>query len=198
GPERVVHVQLDPQRMAAYGLSLDALRAALTAANVVTQAGAVVADNVVTQVTAGTFLADADGVGELVVGVRDNRAIYLNDVAEVSAGADQPESYVWFGTGAAAPEIGLAHGIDAPAVTLAISKKPGTNAASIADAVIARVGDLQGTYIPDGVEATVTRNYGKTANDKARQLIQKLIFATTAVIVLVVVALGWREAVIVG
>src|SRR5690606_17324656 len=65
GPERVVHVKLDPQRMAAYGLSLDALRAALIASNVVTQAGAVVADNVVTQVTAGTFLADADDVAEL-------------------------------------------------------------------------------------------------------------------------------------
>src|SRR5690606_10227986 len=110
----------------------------------------------------------------------------------------QPESYVWFGSGAAGTSIGLPPHADAPAVTLAVSKKPGENAATIADAVIERVAELRGTYIPDGVEATVTRNYGRTANDKATQLIQQLIFATLSVIVLVVVTLGWREAVIVG
>ncbi len=197
-PDRVVHVRLDPQRMAAYGLSLDALRETLAASNVVTHAGAIVARNEYTPVTAGTFLASAEDVAELVVGVSDNRAVYLDDVADVAAGPDQPEQYVWFGTGSAAHAIGLDPGIDAPAVTLAVAKKPGTNAADIADAVITRVAELRGTYIPDGVAATVTRNYGQTANDKAGQLIQKLVFATASVIVLVLIALGWREAMIIG
>ena len=197
-PDRVVHVRLDPQRLAGYGLSLDALRESLLASNVVTQAGGIVAANAYTPVTAGTFLANAEDVAELVVGVVDGRAVYLDDVAEVVAGPDQPEQYVWFGTGAGAAERGLPPGVDAPAVTIAISKKPGENASDIADAVIERVEALRGTYVPDGVEATVTRNYGETANDKARTLIQKLIFATASVIVLVALALGWREAVIVG
>ena len=197
-PDRVVHVRLDPQRMAAYGLSLDALRQALTASNVVTHAGAIVADNQYTPVTAGMFLASSGDVAELVVGVSENQAIFLDDVADVVAGPDQPEQFAWFGTGEAAHAIGLEPGIDAPAVTLAVAKKPGTNAAEIADAVIERVAELRGTYIPDGVATTVTRNYGQTANDKARQLIQKLVFATASVIVLVVIALGWREAVIIG
>jgi len=197
-PERVVHVLLDPQRMAAHALSLDALRAALTASNVVTHAGAIVADNAYAPVTAGAFLANADDVAELVVGVSDGRPIYLDDVAEVVAGSDQPERYVWFGTGKAAAAKGLPPGIDAPAVTIAVAKKPGTNAAEIADAVIGRIAELRGTYIPEGIEATVTRNYGQTANDKAEQLIHKLIFATASVIVLVAVALGWREAIVVG
>src|SRR5690606_34911541 len=185
-------------RMAAYGLSLDALRQALAASNVVTNAGAIVAGNEYTPVTAGTFLANAGDVAELVVGVSENQAIFLDDVADVVAGPDQPEQFAWFGTGEAAHAIGLAPGIDAPAVTLAVAKKPGTNAAQIADAIIERVAELRGTYIPDGVATTVTRNYGQTANDKARQLIQKLVFATASVIVLVVIALGWREAVIIG
>ncbi len=45
---------------------------------------------------------------------------------------------------------------------------------------------------------TVTRNYGETAGDKAAKLIQKLIFATLSVVALVFVALGRREALIVG
>jgi len=194
-PDRVVHVRLDPQRMAGYGLSLDALRGALLASNVVTHAGGIVAGNAYTPVTAGNFLANAEDVAELVVGVVDGRAVYLDDIAEIVAGPDQPEQYVWFGTGAGAEAIGLRPGIDAPAVTIAIAKKPGENASDIADAVVERLDALRGTYIPDGVEATVTRYYGATANDMASTLIKNLIFATVSVIVLVAVVLCWDESV---
>ena len=52
--------------------------------------------------------------------------------------------------------------------------------------------------IPEGLQATVTRDYGQTAAEKANKLIQKLAFATASVILLVGLALGRREAVIVG
>ncbi|HVY66267.1 MAG TPA: efflux RND transporter permease subunit [Gammaproteobacteria bacterium] len=198
GPDNVVHVQLDPQRLAAYGLSIDRLHQSLAAANVVTQAGAIVAHDTATPVTAGTFLATADDVAELVVGVRDGRPIYLDDVADVAAGPDQPESYVRFGTGPGAGALGLPTDISAPAVTLAIAKKPGTNAVVIAGDIGDRLKSLRGVLIPEGVHATMTRNYGQTADDKARTLIGKLIFATSAVVLLVLLTLGWREAVVVG
>ena len=184
GPDNVVHVELDPQRLAAYGLSLESLRNALQASNVVSHAGSVVADNQSIPVTAGTFLANREDVAELVVGVIDGKPIHLNDVANVSAGADQPEQYVRFG--------------DAPAVTIAIAKKPGTNAARVSQQVIERIESLKGIAIPEGVEYTVTRDYGKTADDKAKKLIQKLAFATISVIFLIFVTLGWREAIVVG
>jgi multidrug efflux pump subunit AcrB len=184
GPDNVVHVELDPQRLAAYGLSLDALRYALQASNVVSQAGAVIADNQHVPVTAGTFLADRDSVAELVIGVIEGKAIHLSDVADISAGPDQPEKYVRFG--------------DAPAVTIAIAKKPGTNAARVSAQVIERLASLDGIVIPEGVEYTITRDYGKTADDKAKKLIQKLTFATISVIFLIYLTLGWREAVVVG
>ena len=72
------------------------------------------------------------------------------------------------------------------------------NAADVAESVIARAEALKGTVIPEGVEFTVTRNYGATATDKAQKLIGKLVFATGAVVLLVLFALGKREAVIVG
>ena len=184
GPDAVVHVQLDPQRLAAYGLSIDSLRNALQASNVVSHAGAIVADNNYVPVTAGTFLANRDDVAELVVGVIDGKAIYLEDVADVSVGPDQPEQYVRFG--------------DLPAVTIAIAKKPGTNAARMSKEVIERIESLKGIAIPEGVEYTVTRDYGKTADAKAKKLIQKLTFATISVIFLIFITLGWREAVVVG
>jgi multidrug efflux pump subunit AcrB len=184
GPDAVVHVQLDEQRLAAYGLSLDALRQALQASNVVAHAGSIVSANSDVPVTAGTFLTDRDDVAELVIGVVDGKAIYLEDVANVSAGPDQPEQYVRYG--------------DSPAVTIAVAKKPGTNAARMSKQVIERIESLKGIAIPEGVEYTVTRDYGKTADAKAKKLIQKLAFATVSVIFLIFITLGWREAVVVG
>ena len=83
-------------------------------------------------------------------------------------------------------------------MTLAITKKPGENAIAVADAVLARADAARNTLIPQGVALSVTRNYGATANDKAMKLIQKLIFATASVVALVALALGRREALIVG
>ena len=200
GTDQVVHVLLDPQRLAAYHIALDDLRGTLSAANVSHEARALVANDQEVLVRAGTLLSSAEDVASLVVGMRDGAPVYLRDVATVSRGPDQPEKYVWFGAGAAAKQKGIPAdaGGEFPAVTLAVAKKPGTNAVEIADHIIQRVNDLKGTFIPQGVEVTVTRNYGATANDKAMTLIFKLVFATVSVVVLVWLTLGMREAFIVG
>ena len=198
GSQEIVHVELDPQRVAGFGMTLDDLRQALTASNVVSHAGSLVYDNSEVPVQAGTFLSDREDVARLVVGMFEGRPVYLDDVATVRAHADQPDTYTWFATGPAAGEIGIDSVAYAPAVTIAIAKKPGTNATNIADAVVERLAQLEATLIPEGVNVTITRNYGKTADDKASKLIQKLSFATLSVILLTWFALGWREAIVVG
>ena len=198
GPDETVHVTLDPQRLAGYGLTLTELAGALQAANVAVQAGSLVVNGADVPVQAGEFLANRDEVAGLVVAVHDGRPVYLQDVATVSEGPDQPERYVSFGTGPAAAKKGIDPSGTSPAVTIAISKKPGENAIDVTRSVLERVELLRGTFIPDGVEVTVTRDYGVTANDKAQKLIQKLAFATASVVLLVWLTVGWREAIVVG
>ena len=195
-PANVVSVQLDAQRLAGYGLTVPDLAAALRAANVVQQAGATVGGGRLTPVQVGEFLADRDAVAGLVVGAFGGKPVYLEDVADVEIAPEQPASHAWFGTGAAAdPQQAVQR---AEAVTIAVSKKPGENAIDVASQVLQRVEYMKGTYVPDDIEVTVTRNYGVTANDKATKLIQKLMFATLSVVLLVVVAMGRREALVVG
>jgi len=198
GPDRVVHVELDAQSLAGYGIALADLREALGAANVSHNAGDIVVDNQAIQLQAGAFLSSVEEVAGLILSVDDGKPVYLRDVARVSEGPDVPERYVQFGVGPAGAEKGLQPGMRQPAITLAVSKKPGENAVDVADDVIQRFEQLRGTFIPDGVRTTVTRNYGATAADKARTLITKLAFATSSVILLVLLTLGWRDAVIVG
>ena len=197
-PDRAVLVRFDPAQLAGHGLALADLRRSLQAANASSDAGALVGDNREIPVQAGGFLVDPAELGSLVVGLHQGAPVYLADVAEVTSGSDQPVRYVWLGTGPAARANGIAAEGEFPAVTLAIAKKPGENAVLIAEQILERVEQLKGTVIPEGVNITVTRNYGVTANDKALTLITKLIFATALVIVLVWLALGWREASIVG
>ena len=194
-PDRVVSVTLDAARLASYGLAVDDLGNALRYSNVVQQAGERVGGNAAVPVTAGRFLASAEEVADLVVGMRDGRPLLLSDVASVRDGGDLAARYAWHGapTGRDGPKAGIA-----PAVTIAIAKKPGSNASDITRAATARLEQLRGELIPDGINATVTRDYGATASDKASKLIQKLAFATLSVVLLVLFALGWREAIVVG
>jgi multidrug efflux pump subunit AcrB len=198
GPRHVVRVLMDPERMAAFGISAQDLAGALQVANASQPAGTLTRDNREVLVQTGTYLASAADVKQLVVGVDQGRPIFVSDIARVEDGPDLPVRYVWFGTGPEAARKGVAQQGEYPAVTIAVSKKPGENAVDVAARVTRRMELLKGTVIPDGVNVTVTRNYGETANDKAMKLIQKLIFATLSVVALVFAALGRREALIVG
>lgn len=197
GPDHVVHVRFKPETLAAHNLSVDDLRDSLQASNFSRDAGQLYHDDEEILIQAGDFITEPEAFASLVVGMHEDRPVYLSDVAEVVQGPAYATEHVRFAHGAAAGDrarLGDSH----PAVTVAIAKQPGTNAPDIADALVERLEQLRGTYIPDGIETTITRNYGQTADDKANTLIQKLILATASVVILVWIALGWREAFIVG
>ena len=196
--KRVMHVLIDSAKLAGYNIALDDLRNSLRASSAATDAVSLVDNNEEIQVVSGTFLSNEDDVSDLVVGVFKGKPVFLRDVATVRQGADSADSYVSFGTTKGAEHIGLKPGITSPAVTIAIAKQPSINAVDVSDNVIKRIEQLKGTFIPDGVKVSVTRNYGATAKAKSDKLINKLIIETIAVAILIWIALGIREAFIVG
>jgi multidrug efflux pump subunit AcrB len=212
GPGRSIQVELSPGRMRERGVDALSLQKTLAAANFGMPAGAVLdtakasGTSQSLDVEAGEFLRNADDVGDLVVGISQGKPVFLRDVARISEGAQQAHRYVWFTPGAASAAAGAPDNATAyagvaqsyPAVTLQVTKKPGENAVDVSRAVRDRLDALRNTVIPANVQATVTRDYGETAAEKANKLIQKLAFATGSVILLVGFALGRREALIVG
>ena len=197
GPGHVLRVLMDPGRMNGFGVTPQDLKGALLLANASQPSGTLTAAGQEVLVQTGTYIASADDVKRLVVGVSGGKPVTVADVARVVDGPDQPSRFVWHGLGKGS--VGAeAAGERFPAVTLSISKKPGENAADVANGVIRRMDALKGSVVPEGVEVSVTRNYGATATEKADKLIGKLVFATSAVVLLVLLALGRREAVIVG
>ncbi|MGW8285255.1 MAG: efflux RND transporter permease subunit [Candidatus Deferrimicrobiaceae bacterium] len=195
GRVRQVRVMLDPARMAARDVAPEILARMLTAANRQLQSGSFSSGNREFLVETGAFLHTAEEVGRVVVGVSDGRPVYLRDVAQIVDGPEEPADYVLFGLGPAAQGKALA---PVPAVTLSIAKRKGTNAIAIADKVIAKVEEIRGRTIPDGVALTVTRNYGETAEEKSNELLLHMLIAIVSVSVLILFALGLREAGIVA
>jgi len=197
-PDRVVHLVLDPQKMSANNIAINDLRMALQTANFSTNSGSFVSKNQQIEVQAGVFLVQPEEVSSLVVGMSNGAPVFIRDVAEVTLEADDATSYVWLDAASQSVMKNIEPGLERPAVTIAIAKQAGINAQTIATAVNERIEQLKGTYIPDDITITVTRDYGKTANDKANKLIEKLFLVTMVVVALVFFAIGMKEAIVVG
>lgn len=197
-PDRV-DIHFDPALLAGYGLSLDDIATALQAANSSSQPVRITRDRLSVPVQAGLLLEDVESVRNLVIGMYQGAAVFMRDVATVSRGGTVPDHSVMlgFGPGQPAGQPG-SPGQLYPAVTLAIAKQPGENAINITQAIEARLEQLKNRALPADIEVLVTRNYGETASAKARKLISDLISATLGVMLLVLAAMGWRQATIVG
>ena len=199
GYRRQVRVELDPVRLAAYGLSDQQVINLVRAANQEADAGSFPSSmNGQVLVHTGYFLRNAEDVGRVVVGVHDGRPVYLRDVAAITDGPEEPDQYVFFGAGPAAAKKDIPSGRTAegirPAVTLTVGKRKGTNAIDVARKVIGRVQEARGTVIPDDIQFTITRNYGETAEEKSNELLLHMLIAIVSVTLLIWFTLGHRES----
>ncbi|MGA7615107.1 MAG: efflux RND transporter permease subunit, partial [Thermoanaerobaculia bacterium] len=199
GQQRQLRVLLDEGRMASFHVAPAMLVPLLQQTNRQMQSGSFASGNREFAVQTGGFLNTADDVGSVVVGAFNQKPVYLRDIAKIVDGPAEPADYVFFGKGAASESASAADssGVD-PAVTISVSKRKGTNAIEIADKVIEKVDGLKGNLIPSDVNVTVTRNYGKTAEEKSNELLFHMLIAIASVTLLIWLTLGLRESGIVA
>ena len=194
GAKRQLRVLLDPTRLASRNLTAAEIVPMLTQANRQSVAGGITSNNRETIVETGDFLSDAQDVGNVVVGVSGGKPVYLREVAEIKDDAQEPSQYVFFGSGAARSNTSA----EQPAVTLTIAKRPGANAIAVADQVLKKIDALRGKTIPNDIQVSITRNYGRTAAEKSNELLWHMGIAVIGVSLLILLTLGWREACIVA
>lgn len=198
GRDRELRIELDPQRLQAFGVTLDQVRAQLSAGNVAAPLGTAVRQGQNHQVFLDGYLTSAQELRQLIVGSHGGRPIYLGDVAQVVDGPPHERTQLSrLGFGPADTRHGT-QPTEMPAVTLAVAKKPGTNAVFVADDVLARVERMKAQFIPSGVDVIVTRNDGQKANAAVNVLIEHLGIAVVAVFLVTAIFLGLKEALIVG
>lgn len=208
GRPREIRVELDTARMGSRMTSPLQVAQALQQSNVHSRSGVFEQQNQSFVVESGTFFRDTGELENLVVQVVDDRPVYLKDVATIIDGPAEPLGYSWIGFGPAdvrkAPHT--SDGVNRsdiptslyPAVHIAVAKRKGSNAVTVAQQVEHKLDTLAASLLPHGVHHRITRDYGETANDKVNELVEGLVVAVITVVGLIGLTIGWRAALVVA
>jgi multidrug efflux pump subunit AcrB len=190
--DEIIRIAPDPKRLALYGVTLQQLAAKVTSANRAFPAGQVTINGQAADLMVGETLYAPAEIGNLLITSRDGRPVYVRDLADIAFATDETPEIV-------ATVVRSGDAVKrTPAVTLAIAKRAGANAVLVAEQILERTAHLEGSLIPETMAVEVTRDYGETANEKANELLYHLGLATVSIIILVWMAIGWREALVVA
>ncbi len=191
GSPSEIRVEPNPEKLALYGVTLEQLIGKVRQANRAFLAGAFREQGQSVPVVVGQTLQGVPDIGLLLITTRDGRPVYVKDVANVVVGSAELDHRAWTMTRGASGKLDRR-----PAVSLAIAKRKGENAVNVAAAARERLEVVRGRIVPASLDVEVTRDYGATANEKANELLFHLALATGSIVVLIVVAIGWREGVV--
>lgn len=195
GRARELRIDVTPERLVGYGLSMGQIAQMIQGFNHEQTVGFNERGELHAYIETGAFLQNANDVRRLVVGLHEGRPVFMSDVAKVTIGPEQTRQMVSFSSGPAYPgEQVVDH---AQAVTLAIAKHKGSNGVEVVRAIREEVESLKGVLIPDNVHVEYTRDYGKSASDKVNGLFSDLVIATVLVMVLVWLSMGFKPSIVV-
>lgn len=198
GHDRQISVELDPERLQAFGVSLDQVSAAFSLSNLAVPLKETVNEGSVNAIKLHGFFSSADDVRKQIVGVHAGRPIYVGDIATVEDGPPpEVERLSRFAFGPADTRFNSERGKEMPAVTIGVAKKKGTNATFVARDVLDRVERMRHDFVPNDVHIETTRNDGEKADKAVNQLIEHLGISVCSVGLVLIMFLGWKEALIV-
>ncbi|HEV3431288.1 MAG TPA: efflux RND transporter permease subunit [Paraburkholderia sp.] len=165
-----VRVELNASALFKYGIGLEDVRAALSAANADSAKGMVSDGALRWQLYANDQAERADEYRNLVVAWRNSRPVFLRDVAQVN---DSVESL---------RNVGYVNG--KPAVMLWIFKQPGGNIVDVVDRVKAVLPQLEAA-LPPGTEVTVSDDRSSTIRASLSHTERTLMIAVVLVVLVV-------------
>jgi len=199
GRDREIRIEINPEHLQAFGVTLDGIRAMVSSGNLSAPVGTIVKDGKNRSAFMSGFLSSAKDVSRLIIGKHNGRPIYLEDVADVIDGPPEERNTLSrFAFGRADPQFGQTKDPEIPAVILAVAKKPGCNSVFVADDILDRIERMKKNIVPSGVYVVVTRNDGEKADAAVNLLIEHLGIAILSVFVVIALFLGIKEAVLIG
>ncbi|MCR4666923.1 MAG: efflux RND transporter permease subunit [Desulfovibrio sp.] len=198
GQGRELRIDIDPVRLEAYAISCDQIDQALRLANQSAPLGDTVETGRVLGILANGWLKTAEDVGNVVVGVYDERPVFLRDVATIRLGIplEERNRVSRFGFGRADVRLDE-YPSEMPQVSVAVSKQKGADAVSVSSDVQKRLELMRETMLPNDVLSVITRDDGAKADQAVNLLLGHLGIAILSVGVVLVPLLGFRDACVV-
>jgi len=196
GRDRQITVTLDKNKLSAFGLDAVGIAQHIKLNNVQSPSGSILKSDEEILIETGRFLSSKDDVENIIIGNSGNKPVYLHQVSKITDGPQLPVDYVGFGYGNASAQKD-SFPAEYNAITLAISKKKGSDAMFIAGQIQQRLNALKKNLITNDIQVSETRNYGASASEKVSELLLHLGIAILAVTLLVMLAMGWRGGLVV-
>lgn len=191
-----VRVWLDPLKLSAYHIPLQKIKQALISNNLGLNAGKIEPGNRKIPLRVDAELTNPEKIGNVLIGVWNAKPILLKDVAQIEIGPEDKNIRSYFAFGKANKKQ-FHTGTLQPAVTIAIARQKGSNGVKVSNDILKRFEIIKQHRLPKDVVTTVIRNYGEDADDAVNTLIEHLGISIIAVVIILFLFLGWREASIV-
>lgn len=191
GRKRQFQVFFDEEKLKARLLNPLEVAQIIRSANVKSEAGHLESAPRLENVEANSFFRTKTDLENLVVGVSAGSVVTLKDIARVVDGPDEEErsTDIFFGPASLVKDKGPFE-----AVTLAISKRKGSNAVRLSEIILHAIKELPEATLPKDIQMTVTRDYGETAKEKSDELLFHMAIAIFGVSLLIAWSLGLRES----
>ena len=186
GERPAVRMQANPSALAAYGLSMDDLRTAITTANVNGAKGNFDGPTIASAIDANDQIRSAAEYKNLVIAYRNGAAVHLQDVANVTDGAENTKLRAWMGQG---------HGVK-PAIIVNIQRQPGANVIKVIENIRQILPQIEAT-LPGSLDVAVLTDRTTTIRASVEDVELELCFAVLLVVAVIFVFLRSFRATII-
>ncbi len=189
GEKRTIRVIVDPAKLAARGATLIDVARALKSNNSFSPVGKTWGDHEVYDVDAGGIVRSVADIEAISIGQKGGVPLRIRDVAQVVDGPEEMTraSFV-FDKKSNHPQ---------EAVSIDFAKRKGTNVVTLSSELIGRA-KVFSKQLPQDIHMSVVRDYGQTAAQKSKELIEHLLLATLSVAALIALAMGLRASLVVA
>ncbi len=165
-----IRIELNPRALFKYGIGLEDVRAAVSAANANSPKGDIQQQGQTFQVYANDVATLASDYKTLIIAYRNGSAVRLQDVAEVSDGVENVRNLGTFNA--------------KPAILINITKQPGANVIQVTDSILAQLPQLRAA-LPVSVDLDVLSDTTTSIRNSVHDVEMTLILSTILVILVV-------------
>jgi len=200
------NIEVDLAKLTGYHLSLGQIMQALKSLSVSVPDVKGRADKKLVVFGIKNAIQSIDDVKNVIVASYMGSPIYLKDVAKVTDSYDiqnhkmaliMKKKQIHFEEKKSAEDFEKNFDKKRPQITLEVSKLKGTNAVFVAEDVLKQLKEYKKELEDLGIGYLVTRNYGVRANEAVNELVHHLVITILIIAIVLVIALGWRESLIV-
>ena len=170
GHRPAIHIQANPEALAAYGLNIDDLRTTVSNANVNTPKGNFDGPTRSYTINANDQIQDPNDYKKVVIAYKNGAPVYLADVATVTPSSENTKLQAWMNT--------------TPAIVLNVQRQSGANVIKVVDSIQALLPTLK-VGLPQALQVAVLTDRTNTIRASVADVEFELGLAVALVVLVI-------------